>query len=138
MNKIILSGRLIKDADLQVLKNIQGTNILKYTIAVDRDYKDKEGNKITDFINIEQAGADLSKLYPHMVKGKQVIVEGSLNIDKVGEKYFTKVKAQRVEFIGGLGTNGSTNGSTNAPTNDSTNPAPAPFQKVIEDDDVPF
>ena len=46
MNKVILCARLIKDAELQVLKNIQGTNVLKYTVAVDRDYKDKNGEKI--------------------------------------------------------------------------------------------
>lgn len=104
MNKCIMCGRLIKDAELQVLKNIQGTNVLKYTIAIDRDYKDKNGEKITDFINIEQIGKDLTKLYPHLVKGKQLIVEGQLNIDKVGDKYFTKIKAQRVEFVGNTAT----------------------------------
>jgi single-strand DNA-binding protein len=119
MNKVILCGRLIKDAELQVLKNIQGTNVLKYTIAVDRDYKNKSGEKITDFINVEQIGNDLSKLYPHLVKGKQLIVEGQLNIDKVNDKYFTKIKAQRVQFVGNTATS-------------------KVEESVIEDDDTPF
>ena len=123
MNKIILCGRLIKDAELQVLKNIQGTNVLKYTIAVDRDYKDKSGEKITDFINIEQIGKDLTKLYPHLVRGKQVLVEGQLNIDKVNDKYFTKVKAQRVQFVGNAGVSKDTESEKTLP---------------IEDDDTPF
>ena len=123
MNKIILCGRLIKDAELQVLKNIQGTNVLKYTIAVDRDYKDKSGEKITDFINIEQIGKDLTKLYPHLVRGKQVLVEGQLNIDKVNDKYFTKVKAQRVQFVGNTGVSKDTESEKTLP---------------IEDDDTPF
>ena len=119
MNKVILCGRLIKYAELQVLKNIQGTNVLKYTIAIDRDYQNKSGEKITDFINIEQIGKDLSKLYPHLTRGKQVIVEGQLNIDKVNDKYFTKVKAQRVQLVG----------NTAASKVEET---------VIEDDDTPF
>lgn len=130
MNKVILCGRLIKDAELQVLKNIQGTNVLKYTIAIDRDYKDKNGEKITDFINIEQVGKDLSKLYPHLTRGKQVIVEGQLNIDKVGDKYFTKVKAQRVEFVGNVNRDTDANVDKTAPQVAS--------QEVIDDDDVPF
>lgn len=130
MNKVILCGRLIKDAELQVLKNIQGTNVLKYTIAIDRDYKDKNGEKITDFINIEQVGKDLSKLYPHLTRGKQVIVEGQLNIDKVGDKYFTKVKAQRVEFVGNVNRDADANVDKTAPQVAS--------QEVIDDDDVPF
>ncbi|MCI7208543.1 MAG: single-stranded DNA-binding protein [Clostridium sp.] len=123
INKIILCGRLIKDAELQVLKNIQGTNVLKYTIAVDRDYKDKSGEKITDFINVEQIGKDLSKLYPHLLRGRQVIVEGQLNIDKVNDKYFTKVKAQRVQFVGTTGVSKETENVKELP---------------IDDDDTPF
>lgn len=120
MNKIIICGRLIKDAELQVLKNIQGTNVLKYTVAVDRDYKDKNGEKITDFISVEQIGKDMSKLYPHLVRGKQVIVEGQLNIDKVNDKYFTKVRAQKVQFVGNIA---------------NTTEEPDDF---IDDDDTPF
>ena len=119
MNKVILCGRLIKDAELQVLKNIQGTNVLKYTVAVDRDYKDKNREKITDFINIEQIGKDLTKLYPHLIKGKQVLIEGQLNIDKVNDKYFTKIKAQRVQFVGNTATS-------------------KVEETVLDDDDTPF
>ena len=62
-----------------------------------------------------------------MTKGKQVAVEGELNIDvyeKNGEKKsFTKVKADRVEFVGG--------GKA------ETNTLPNGFE-AIDDDELPF
>ena len=62
-----------------------------------------------------------------MTKGKQVAVEGELNIDqyeKDGQKKsFTKVKVDRVEFVGG--------GKA------ETNALPNEFE-AINDDELPF
>ena len=41
MNHIVLIGRLVRDADLKILGN---GSVLNFTIAVDRGYKDKDGN----------------------------------------------------------------------------------------------
>lgn len=99
MNKLILVGRLTKDAEVsKINENLQ---VMKYSLAVERDYKDKEGKKPVDFINCEQIGKDFSKLSAFLTKGKMILVEGSLNIDKANDKYFTKAKVNRIELLGG-------------------------------------
>ena len=126
MNIVNLIGRATKDAELSVLNNANRTNVMKFTLAVERDYSGKDGNKQVDFINIEMMGKDLSKLTNYVKKGKQIAVMGSLNIDKYDEKYYTKVKAQKIELLGGA----------NAPVKEDA-PIEADLSPV-EDEDVPF
>ena len=121
INKLILSGRLVKDAEVSNINNQM--QVMKYTLAVERDYAGKDGKKPVDFINCEQIGKDFSKLSKFLVKGKLILVEGSLNIDKVGEKYFTKAKVNKLELLGGF--------------NQET-PSVQPKFEIIEDDDTPF
>ena len=105
MNQVILIGRVVKDAEVSVLNNQNKTNVIKFTIAVDRDYK-KDGETVVDFINIEQFGNDFSKLKNYVLKGTKVAISGSINIDKGTNGYFTKIKANKIEL---LGTNSSKN-----------------------------
>lgn len=122
MNKLILVGRLCKDAEVSKINDQM--QVMKYSIAVERDYTGKDGKKPVDFINCEQIGKDFSKLSQFVKKGKLILVEGSLNIDKVGEKYFTKAKVNKLEFLGGN-------------TQDKDNSQQGQFS-VVEDDDMPF
>ena len=125
MNKILLTGRLTKDADMRFLP---GTGIPKitFTIAVDRAYQKDKANKKTDFITCEQIGKYTEKLAPYLTKGKMIGIEGELNIDTYekdgAKKSFTKVKVDRLEFLGG----GKAEGTT-----------PPKFDPVL-DDDLPF
>lgn len=122
INKLILTGRLTKDAEVSNINNQM--QVMKYTLAVERDYTGKDGKKPVDFINCEQIGKDFSKLSKFVTKGKLILVEGSLNIDKVGEKYFTKAKINKLELLGGA-------------TNQEA-PSAQPQFEIIEDDDTPF
>lgn len=133
MNLVVLVGRVVKDAELKVLNNANQTNVIKFTIAVDRDYKDKNGEKITDFLPVEFMGKNLTKLASFVTKGKQIGINGSINIDKVNESYFTKIKANKLEL---LGTNNSNNDQKVMENgiNDTKNSQLIP----MEDDDVPF
>lgn len=125
MNFITLIGRLTKDAELTVLPNGK-TNIIKFSLAVERDYKDKEGKKPVDFINCEYVmNNDLSKLASYIKKGNQIAINGSLNIDKVKESYFTKVKVSKITLLGGKA--------------DNEAPLKEAIKEVEEmDEDVPF
>ena len=104
MNKILLTGRLTKDADMSFLPGT-GMPKITFTIAVDRAYQKDKNNKKTDFITCEQIGKYTEKLVPYLTKGKMISIEGELNIDtyeKDGQKKsFTKVKVDRLEFLGG-------------------------------------
>ena len=62
------------------------------TLAVDRDYKDKEGNKITDFLNYALWNKDAEKINDFSKKGAIVYLEGSFNdkeIEVEGKKIHT-------------------------------------------------
>jgi single-strand DNA-binding protein len=129
MNKILLSGRIVRDAELGFI-GATGTPKMSFSLAVERNYQKDKNNKKVDFINMEMIGQHTEKLAQYVTKGKAILVEGELNIDnyeKDGERRsFTKVKVDRLEF---LASNNNEN-KTNANTLD--------FQEVGNDEDIPF
>ena len=131
MNKIILVGRTTKDAELGFIA-VTGTPKMAFTLAVERNYQKDKNNKKVDFINMEMIGKHTENLCQYVTKGKQMLVEGELNIDnyeKDGEKRsFTKVKVDRLEFLGSA----TTEKKTNTDTLEFTD-----FQEV-DNDDIPF
>ena len=70
MNKLVLTGRLGRDAELKYLET--GKNVTKFTLAVDKNYK-REGDVPTWF-NCELWGRE--KLSNYLTKGKAVLVIG--------------------------------------------------------------
>lgn len=74
INKFCIMGRLTDDPVLRELEN--GTKVTNVTIAMDRDYKDKEGNKITDFINVPLWNNDAENICTISKKGSIVYLEG--------------------------------------------------------------
>ena len=127
MNKTILTGRLVRDAELSYIAST-ATPKISFTLAVERNYQKDKNNKKVDFINMEMIGKHTENLCRYVTKGKQILVEGELNIDnyeKDGEKRsFTKVKIDRLEFLGGATTEKKT---------EELN-----FQEVDVDEDIPF
>ena len=104
MNKIILTGRLTKNAELSYLPSV-GTPKMAFSLAVERNYQKDKNNKKVDFINCEIIGKHTENLCKYVSKGKAILVEGELNIEqyeKSGEKRsYTKVKVDKLEFLGG-------------------------------------
>ena len=102
MNKIILTGRTTKDAELRYLPGV-GVAKMTFTMAVDRNYQKDKNNKKVDFINCEMLGKHIGNLCQYVTKGKAILVEGELNIEqyeKDGEKRsYTKVKVDKLEFL---------------------------------------
>lgn len=82
-NKCVIVGRLTADPEL---RQAGGHSVCSFTVAVDRGFKDKDGNKQTDFIrcNVWRQGADFLTRYG--AKGRVVLVDGQLQ----GRKYQDK------------------------------------------------
>lgn len=102
MNKICLIGRLVRDVELRV--NERGTKQSTLTLAVNRPFKNAEGEYETDFINCVawQKLAETINEYCH--KGDQLGIEGRLQIDSIigadgNNKYFTNVIIENITFI---------------------------------------
>ncbi len=119
INKVILFGNLTRDPELRALPS--GMNVVNFSIATNRVYKDKDGNKQeqTDFHNIVVFGRQADTVNQYMKKGSSVLVEGRLQTrswDKDGQKqYRTEVVADRVQF----GPRGSGGGGGAAPRGDN-------------------
>ena len=133
MNKIIISGRLVRDAELSYIAST-ATPKISFTLAVERNYQKDKNNKKVDFINCEQLGKHVENLCQYVTKGKQILVEGELNIDnyeKDGEKRsFTKVKVDRLEFL---------SGNSNANTeNKQNNEYKIEEFNDFDEDEIPF
>lgn len=75
INKFCVMGRLVRDPELKELEN--GNKVANISLAVDRDYKDKEGNKITDFLNYSLWNKDAERICEFSKKGAIVCLEGS-------------------------------------------------------------
>lgn len=88
LNKIILMGRLTRDPELR--RTESGTAVCSFSIAVDRDFKSKNGEKETDFIDIVSWRATAEFVSKYFTKGRMAVVEGRLQIrdwtDKEGGK----------------------------------------------------
>ena len=101
LNKIILMGRLTRDPELR--RTGSGTAVTSFSLAVERDYKDQNGAKETDFIDVvawRGTGEFVSKYF---TKGRMAVVEGRLQVrswkDNDGNnRRSTEVVAENVYF----------------------------------------
>ena len=78
LNKVILAGRLTKDPELR--RTNSGTPVTSFTIAVDRDFKDQNGEKETDFVDVVVWRNTAEFVSKYFSKGRVAIVEGRLQI----------------------------------------------------------
>ena len=102
MNKWFGIGRATKDVEVSTTNN--GKSVAKFAIAVDRRFKNADGEKITDFINIVVWNKLAEVCSKYVKKGKQIAVSGELqgrSYEVNGEKKFiTEIIADEVEFLG--------------------------------------
>jgi len=107
MNKVIETGRLVKDHELKFTQGA-GTVVATFTIAVDRKFK-KEGQPKADFINVVAWGKIGENIANYKKKGDIVGVVGRLETrsyeGKKGRVYITEVIAEEIDFLGIFGNN---------------------------------
>lgn len=102
MNKWVGIGNLTRDPELSTTPS--GVSVCKFSIAVNRNYTDANGERGCDFINVvvwRQAGENCAK---YLRKGKKVCVVGSIQTrsyeNSNGEKRsVVEVVAEDVEFL---------------------------------------
>ena len=105
LNQTFIMGRLARDPEVRHTQS--GVTVCSFTLAVDRDIKDKQtGERKTDWIPVTawRGTAELISRYLH--KGDSIVVVGRLEIqewtDKQGNKRTTpNVSAENVYFTGG-------------------------------------
>lgn len=133
LNSVILIGRLVEDPELRYTP-ADGVPVANFTIAVDRPFTNQKGEKETDFIRIVTWQKQAENCANHLSKGRQVAVEGRLQIrsfeDREGiRRKAAEVVARRVQFLGG-GRRESEDGFAQDTGVDD--------DSLVRDEDVPF
>lgn len=132
INKAIIIGNLTRDPEKKALPN--GTVVTSLSLATNRVYKDKDGNKQenTDYHNVVIFGRPAETAAQYLKKGQSAYIEGRLQTrswdDKDGKKqYRTEIVADSVQFGPKAG-----GGSYGAPASDQS----APHEVKSEPTDV--
>ena len=85
LNQIFIMGRLTRDPELRRTQG--GTAVASFTLAVDRDIKDKQtGEKATDFIEVVAWRNTAEFVSKYFTKGKMAVVAGRLQMRKWTDK----------------------------------------------------
>lgn len=98
MNEFNVIGRLTKDPEIKELEN--GNKVCNITLAIDREYKDKENNKITDFLDFALWNKDAEKIMQFSKKGAMVHLNGTMQLKdiEVGEQKIKVVNLKVNKF----------------------------------------
>lgn len=127
MNKVILIGRLTKDPEVK--NTASQTALCNFTIAVDRRFKDPNGQRQTDFINCVAWRQTASFIGSYFHKGNRIAITGSIQTrtydDNQGQKrYVTEVVVDEAEFVESANSGSRENQAAPAPV--QTAPVSAP------------
>lgn len=140
LNHITIMGRLTKDPELR--RTGSGIPVASFTLAVDRDFSDKQsGEKETDFIEVVAWRNTAEFVSKYFAKGRMAVVSGRLQVrkwkNKEGEnRYTTEVVAENVYF----GDSKKETSGGNSYGQQISDNAPIPDFAPIDDDDseLPF
>jgi len=136
MNKIILAGRLTKDPELRTTPN--GVSVCSFTVAVNRRFRNADGEYEADFINCVAWRQSAEYLCKYHTKGDMVGVVGSIqtrNYEKDGQRiYITEVAADEIYSFGKSNKENEQTESEDATGNIDF----SDFAQMPADDDLPF
>jgi single-strand DNA-binding protein len=112
LNKVFLYGNLTRDPEMRALPS--GQNVANFSIATNRVYKDKDGQKKeqTEFHNVVAFGRTADVIGQYMKKGRPLYVEGRIQTrtwESEGKKnYRTEIVVDTFQFgaSGGAGAGG--------------------------------
>lgn len=155
INNVVVVGRLTRAVDLRYTSN--GTAYASFTLATDRDFKNQNGEKETDFINCVMWRKPAENLANYTKKGSLIGVSGRIQTrnyeNEQGQRvYVTEVLAERFHFLESakkddndvlsndgtntLGVNKNQNSSGNFANSDPFTSGGDVFN--VNDDDLPF
>lgn len=129
-NKTFLGGRITNDVELK--ETVSGASVCKFTIAVNRDFKNANGEYETDFIDCVAWRDTAEFISKYFRKGSAILVEGSIQKrqwedDEGKKRYATEIVVSNARFV---------------ESKDESAPAPSKkkpsVKEITTDDDIPF
>lgn len=111
MNRFECIGRLTRDPELTTTNS--GIAVLRFGLAVNRKFKDENGENITDFFNIVAWRGLAENINKYCKKGSKVFIAGELQNrswekDDGTKAFITEVIANECEFLDNKGSENST------------------------------
>lgn len=141
LNRVILIGRLTKDPELRYTPT--GVAVTTFTLAVDRNFTNQQGQREADFINIVTWRGLAENVANYLKKGRLAAVDGKIQTrsydNNEGKKvYVTEVVAENVRFLesGNKNSSDDRQRSNNDRFEDPFANDGSPID--ISDDDLPF
>jgi single-strand DNA-binding protein len=119
MNSSVLMGRLTKDIELKFAQG-SGNAIAKFTVAVNRSFKNAEGGYDADFINCLAFGKRAETINQYFHKGQRILLRGRIQTGSYDaqdgtKRYTTEVLVEDFSFIE---SNNQSNNQANASVDD--------------------
>jgi len=116
MNKIYTHGRLVRSPET---RSVGQSTVCNFTIASDRAFKNAQGERDTDFFDVQAWGKLGELVQSYFTKGKEIVVWGEMQsrkYEKDGVKRVAwQIRAENVEFCGSKADNQSSQGSHDVP-----------------------
>ena len=114
MNKVQLVGRLTRDPEIRYSQGENATATARFSVAVNRRFKNAEGNYDADFINCVAFGKSAEFVEKYFKKGMAIGLTGRIQTgsytNKDGQKvYTTDVVVEETEFVESKGVSSADN-----------------------------
>lgn len=102
INRVVLVGRLARDPDLRYTPN--GNAVVNFTLAVNRTFKNSNGEQEADFINCQAWRTTAENVAQYLRKGSLAGIDGRIQTrsyenDEGRRVYVTEVVADSVQFL---------------------------------------
>lgn len=147
INNVVLVGRLTKEIDLRYTES--GTAVGNFTLAVNRQFTNQQGEREADFINCVAWRKTAEIIANYTAKGSMIGIQGNIQTrsydNNEGKRvYVTEVVAQSVSLLENKKTNEGNQQNSNKTNKSNSNfNNKDPFDKSsqpidISDDDLPF
>lgn len=152
INNVTLQGKLGKDIDLKYTQS--GKAVGATSIAVDRDFKNANGEKETDWVNLVFWGKTAETVANYFRKGDEILVVGRIQTrsyedNSGGRKYVTEVVADKFSFTtgrksqntqdGGVSNSQTTNNANDQQNRNNVQSDPFSNSSIdIDDSSLPF
>lgn len=135
MNQITIIGNLANDP---TTRDVNAKKVCSFSVAVNRRYKDSNGNRVADFFSVQVWGNQAPYCEEYLAKGRKVAVSGSMQSRKYqnrdGQQVTAwEINAENVEFLSEKTDNGAAHTRQAAAAQ-----MPAGAQPLDDDDDLPF
>ena len=100
-NKVILIGRLVAAPELH--KTSTDKSVARVTVAVNRRYKDQNGERETDFVNVVVWGKLAETMASYASKGSLISLDGEIRTRRYEKngimQYVTEVLCQSFQLL---------------------------------------